>query len=60
MPRKNRAEANEYWNEYHKAKMKRFELAFSKESDADIIKVLEEVPNRTDYIRELIRESQSK
>ena len=60
MPRKNRDEANEYWMQYHKAKMKRFELAFNRESDADVIEVLDAAPNRADYIRKLIRESQSK
>ncbi len=59
MPRKNKQEANEYWNAYHKEKMKRYELALSREADADIIAVLESVPNRTEYIRNLIR-SQSK
>ncbi len=59
MPRKNKQEANEYWNAYHKEKMKRYELSLNRETDADVIEKLESVPNRTDYIRNLIR-SQSK
>lgn len=60
MPRKNKDEANEYWAQYHKVKTWRMELTFSRENDADVIQALESTPNRTDYIRKLIRESQSK
>lgn len=44
--------ANAKWN---KKNLKQFIFAFNKNSDADVIERLERVPNRTDYIRELVR-----
>ncbi len=44
--------ANAKWNQEN---LKQFAIAFNKKNDSDVIKRLEEVPNRADYIRQLVR-----
>lgn len=52
----NRAYENKkkYNAAYDKANCRQFLLALNKRTDAVIIKKLDEVPNKTDYIRQLI------
>lgn len=45
----------EYKNNYNKEKCKRINLIFRLDADADIIEKLGKVPNKSDYIRQLIR-----
>lgn len=45
---------------WDKENMAAFTLKFAKKSDADVIEKLKTVQNRTDYIRQLIREDMSR
>ena len=43
------------YDEAHKDDFKRYSLKFNKKADAEIIFRLETIPNKMEYIRELIR-----
>jgi len=40
---------------FHKEKMTNFGIRFHNENDKDVIERLRTVPNKTDYIRQLVR-----
>lgn len=48
-----RKKANRKWN---KENLKQFKFEFNKTKDAEVIAKLESVENRTNYIRELIKQ----
>lgn len=45
-----------YINDYKKVHYRRFLIQLHKEKDADVIQKLEEVPNKSAYVKDLIRE----
>ena len=47
---------NDYTREWNKANSYPLGLRFSRSLDADIIRMLESVPSKIDYLRRLIRE----
>lgn len=60
MPRKSkeqikRERRNETYSKYHKKSFKNYHIAFHLANDAEVIAKLEEVPNKIDYIRSLIK-----
>lgn len=46
---------NKYDLEYKKNKLKQFTFTLNKEYDADIIEFLDILPNKTQFVKELIR-----
>ena len=48
---------SEYINQYKKDHYKRISLQLNVESDADIIAILDNVPNKNEYIKNLIRKA---
>lgn len=48
-----RKRANAKWNA--KA-LKKITLQFNKTNDADVLRKMDSVPNKTDYVRQLVRE----
>lgn len=46
-----------YDNAYKKLNYKQYAIRLNKDKDADIIHILDTVPDKTNYIRELIRNS---
>lgn len=49
-----RSKETAYKNAWSNKNRKRFELVFNLNTEADLIRFLESVPNRNDYIRNLI------
>ncbi len=47
-------------NEWNKKNLKSVTIQLNKVSDSDVIEKLNSVPNRTDYIRQLIRKDLKK
>lgn len=45
----------QYSNKYNKENTKTVLIRLNKKTDADIIKILETIPNKQGYIKELIR-----
>lgn len=43
-----------YSNQWKKKRQKSILLAFNKDADTEILEYLESVPNKTDYVRQLI------
>ena len=54
--RENADKAQQYANEYNKTKMKSYAFRLSYKEDRDIIDYLDSLENKTDYIRQLIRD----
>lgn len=50
-----RLRAQNKYDEVHKDEYKNYHIKLNKKADAEIIFRLDTVPNRTEYIRELIR-----
>ena len=46
----------EAWKRYRKANVKQISLAINRNTDADILAHLEKQPNRSEYVKRLIRE----
>ena len=51
----NSKERLEYINGWKKKKNKNYYFSLSQEYDADVIEILDQKENKTDYIRQLIR-----
>lgn len=49
-----------YIREFNKTKTKRYTFTFNKVNDKEIIEHLDNVPNKNDYIRQLILEDMQK
>lgn len=49
-----REKSNKYIVGWAKENQRRFNIAFNANSDADLIRVLESMPNKSDYIRKLV------
>lgn len=49
-----REKSNKYIAGWVKENQRRFNIAFNANSDADLIRFLESMPNKSDYIRKLI------
>ena len=62
MPEKKKSKFDQvkYITDYSREHYKKVQLTFSKEKDKDIIEKLETVPNKSNYVKELIREDLKK
>lgn len=43
-------------NKWQAKAMRQIALRFNKENDADVLRKMDSVPNKTDYVRQLVRE----
>ena len=43
-------------NKWQAKAMRQIALRFNRENDADVLRKMDSVPNKTDYVRQLVRE----